>query len=112
MDVELKPFGCIEKFAILASFGLAGLMLKIHRNQLPRTMTETEMVLRNGTRIPWSTFKRIQVTEIRVHGVPVGTQYMLWHDRGKVVIMDNKILEPQAVIEFMSRRLPSNIQQG
>jgi hypothetical protein len=47
-----------------------------------------------------------------VHGVKVGTQYQLWHDQGKVVIMDNKILQPQAVIEYMSRRLPRDIQQG
>ena len=109
MDVELTPGGCTETMAGVLSFGLVTMYLRSYRKQLPATLTEDRMVLRNGVQIPWKQFTRLKVTDVYYRRSLVGSRYELWHSGGKMEFGTNKIMNSDAVVQFVLRHLPPQV---
>jgi hypothetical protein len=102
--VERK--GCLWTAGGVLSLGLMPLLLRAHERQLPATLTDEEMVLRNGKRIPWSQFTGATGTKVYLEKTYVGTRWILKHPGGKVVIQTNQIHDPDQVMEFIMSHLP------
>jgi hypothetical protein len=109
MEVRHKKGGCAEQMGCVFSLGLLPLMLAQQRKQMPISLTEAEMVLKNGTRIPWGNFTRMTATDVYLNRAFVRTQYALNHTNGKVMFGSDKIENSQEVIQFMLNHLPRNI---
>lgn len=109
MEVKHKKGGCTEQLGCVFSLGLLPLMLAMQRNQMPVTFSDTEMILKNGTRIPWANFTRMTATDVYLNRSFVRTQYVLNHANGKVAFGSDKIENAQEVVQFMLGHLPRNV---
>lgn len=108
--LEVRPQerkGCVWMMASVFSLGFAPMMVRRHEKQLPRQLTDEEMVLRNGTRIPWSHFTGASGTKVFIHETYVGTRWILKHAGGKVEIQTDKIHDPDTVMQFILARIPA-----
>src|SRR4026207_1306704 len=100
MEVKHKKGGCAEQAGCVFSLGLLPLMLAQQRKQMPVSFTDAEMVLKNGTQIPWSNFTRMTATDVYLNRAFVRTQYALNHTSGKVTFGSDKIENSQEVVQF------------
>jgi hypothetical protein len=105
MEVHLSAPGCAHRAGTVLSFGLLPVLLRSQLKQYPASLTEHGMTLRNGTRIPWSSFTRYRATELYVRGVHVNTQHELWHGGGRVHFAERQLQDPEAVVEFIRKHI-------
>lgn len=99
--------GCVWMMLSVFSLGLAPFFIRRVERQLPAQLDDDAMVLRNGTRIPWSQFTGAQGTRILLNGTYVGTRWILKHTGGKVQIQTNTIHDADQVMEFIFGHLPA-----
>ena len=108
--LEVRPQerkGCMWTMLSVFSLGVAPMMLRRHEKQLPWQLTDEEMVLRNGTRIPWSQFTSASGTRVFLQDTYVGTRWILKHAGGKVQIQTNQIHDADPVMQFILARIPA-----
>jgi hypothetical protein len=108
--LEVRPLerkGCVWMMVSVFSLGFAPMMLRRMERQLPAQLTDTEMVLRNGTRIPWSLFTGASGTRVLFKDTYIGTRWILKHAGGKVEIPTDKIHNPDEVMQFILNRVPA-----
>lgn len=108
--LEVRPQerkGCVWMMASVFSLGFAPMMLRRHERQLPWQLTDEEMVLRNGTRIPWSQFTGASGTKVYFKDTYIGTRWILQHPGGKVEIQTDKIHDADPVMQFILARIPA-----
>ncbi len=77
MDVRLKPLGCVGGIGAVLSLGLLPLLRRSQEAQFPASLTDDAMILRNGTRIPWTAFTRVKATDAYVNRAYQHTLYEL-----------------------------------
>ena len=109
--LEVRPQerkGCVWMMAAVFSLGFAPLMLRRHERQLPWQLTDEEMVLRNGTRIPWNQFTGASGTKVLFRDTHIGTRWILKHAGGKVEVQTDKIHDADAVMRFILARIPGS----
>ncbi|HEU0300362.1 MAG TPA: hypothetical protein VFR37_12925 [Longimicrobium sp.] len=99
--------GCLWTSAAVLSLGLGPLIWRRLEAQLPHQLTDDEMVLRNGTRIPWSQFTSARGTRILMNDTYIGTRWILTHAGGKVQIQTNTIHDADQVMQFILGHLPA-----
>jgi hypothetical protein len=99
--------GCVWMMTAVFSLGFAPYMLRRHDRQLPWQLTDDEMVLRNGTRIPWSQFTGASGTRVLFGDTYIGTRWVLRHAGGKVEVQTDKLQNPDAVMQFILARIPA-----
>lgn len=107
--LEVRPQerkGCVWMMASVFSLGFAPLMLRRMERQLPFQLTDDEMVLRNGTRIPWSRFTGASGTRVLFRDTYIGTRWILKHTGGTVEVPTDKIHDPDTVMQFILSRIP------
>lgn len=102
--VEKK--GCLMTTASVLSLGVLPLLMRMHYNQLPATLTEDGMVLRNGRHIRWSDFTRVKGTRIFVNQTYIGTAWVLKHAGGKVQIRTDNLANADEVMQFILSHVP------
>lgn len=102
--------GCVWMMASVFSLGLAPLLMRRLEAQLPHQLTDDAMVLRNGTRIPWSQFTGAQGTRVLLNETYIGTRWILKHSGGKVEIQTDKIQNADQVMQFILSRIPAPAQ--
>ena len=102
--------GCVWLMASVFSLGLVPLLMRRLGAQMPVQLTDDEMVLRNGTRIPWGQFTGASGTKIFFKDTYIGTRWILKHARGKVEIPTDKIHDPDQVMQFILSRIPAPAQ--
>jgi hypothetical protein len=113
MDVRLiEKKGCAWIAASVFSLGLAPLLANRHARQSPVRLTEEEMVLRNGTRIPWDQFSGVTATKVYLNKRYIRTRYVLKHTRGKVMVENDGMYDADRVIEFVLAHVPPQALQG
>jgi hypothetical protein len=98
--------GCGWMMAAVFSLGITPLMLRRLDRQLPAQLTDDEMVLRNGRRIPWSQFTDAKGTQVYFEESYIGTRWILRHTGGRVEIPTDKIHDPEEVMKFILSRIP------
>jgi hypothetical protein len=107
LEVQVRERkGCVWLMGSVFSLGLMPLMLRRLERQLPARFSDDEMVLRNGTRIPWSQFTGGSGTRVMMNDTYIGTRWILKHAGGKVEIQTDKIENPDEVMRFILARIP------
>jgi hypothetical protein len=114
VKIELNPLGCIGVLGALLSLGLMPLVRRSHERQFPRTLSDTGMQLRSGRNILWTDFVRAHSSATYRRDRYLFTQYTFWHSGGRVTFPSHRIADAQAVIRYITARLPASvaIQEG
>lgn len=111
VEVELiRNKGCMWAATAVLSLGLAPLVVGRYYRQAPRRLTEEEMTLQNGQRLPWSAFTRVTATDIYLgSGLSkryMKTRYVLQHSKGKVDVQTDTLRDADRVIAFILDHVP------
>ena len=103
--------GCLWLTGNVLSLGVLPLVMRANERQLPAQLTDTEMVLRNGKRIPWGDFTRAESLKVYLGSAYVGTRWVLKHRGGKVMLGTERLEDSDRVMEFILRHLPPQALQ-
>lgn len=109
MDVELKPRGCVDSLGTVLSLGLLPILQRSKERQLPLRLDEETMTLRDGRQIRWSDFTRLRATDLYYNRRPIGTLYELWHPGGRIYFDTHRLLNADAVVQFVLSHLPPEV---
>ncbi len=109
MDVRLRPLGCVGQLGAVLSLGLLPLLKRSQEAQFPASFTDDAMILRNGTRIPWTAFTRIKATDVYLNRAYQHTLYELWHPGGRLHFPTHRIDDADSVVKFILGHLPPGV---
>lgn len=108
--------GCVWVAGAVLSLGLLPLLNRRADRQAPVRLTEDEMVLRNGRRIPWSTFNRVTATDVYLgSGLSkryVRTVYALKYPEGTIRLATDSLRDADRVVDFVLSHVPPEARQA
>src|SRR5690606_25532202 len=108
--------GCVWVAGAVFSLGLLSLLNRRADRQAPVRLTEDEMVLRNGRRIPWSTFNRVTATDVYLgSGLSkryVRTVYALKYPEGTIRLATDYLRDADRVVDFVLSHVPPEARQA
>ena len=109
MEVQLNPLGKTGCAGTVLSLGLLPILARAQENQFPMQLNDDGMVLRNGKRIPWTSFNRYRATDVVMGGRKQHTLYELFYQGGKLHFPSHRIANVDAVVDYIARHLPPGV---
>jgi hypothetical protein len=98
--------GCVWVMGAVFSLGLLPLLAGRAARTTPERLTEEEMILRNGTRIPWGQFTGAKATEVFLNRRYIRTRYVFTYTGGTVALENDRVHDSERVIGYILAHLP------
>jgi hypothetical protein len=115
MEVKFRKWGCLDSVGCVLSLGLLPLFLWLNRRGTPVRLTEEEMILSNGQRIPWNSFTSVKATQMYFKGTRsskgsyTGTRFNMKHSGGKVNFATSRVENEREVVQFILSHVPRQV---
>lgn len=115
MEVKYRRFGCLDGIGCVFSLGLLPLLLWFSMRQSPTQLTEQEMILSNGKRIPWDQFTSAKATDMYFKGSAsskgayMGTRFNLKHAGGTIKFSTNRMDNGREVVQYIYNHVPPHL---
>ncbi|HYE95885.1 MAG TPA: hypothetical protein VD962_06715 [Rubricoccaceae bacterium] len=107
----IEKKGCAWVAGSVFSLGLLPLFAARQTQRSPERLTVDEMILRNGTCIPWGQFTRVTITEVYLNRRYIRTQYALKYPGGTVLLANDAMYDADRVIQFVLDHVPPEALQ-
>jgi hypothetical protein len=110
MEARIKSLPAWQHVVLgIFTVGIGPLVLALQKKVLPRDLNDDGMTLYNGTRIGWSQFTKMYVTDVHLNGRYVGRRFEIWHTGGKVTFNTQNFHNSDDVVGYVLARLPKGI---
>lgn len=112
MEIKIIPLnGCINVMLSVLTLGVFPLGYYIQTRSWPKSVDEQGLMTRGGKRIAWNEFTKMTRVLTRVTRGSSSTveRFELLSPKGKVVIVVYRLVDGQAVFDFITQHLPPHL---
>jgi hypothetical protein len=112
MEVKIIPLnGCMNVLLAVLTLGVFPLGYYIQTRSWPKWVDEQGLVTRGGKRIAWNEFTKMTRVLTRVTRGSSSTveRFDLFSSKGKVSIVVYRLVDGQAVFDFITQHLPPQL---